>query len=212
MSDVVALTKGPGTAAQLDQPMQRVAEWTREAFGRDVAPHMPGLFRLCLTLSDSTGEAEDLLQNALTKAYQHRHSFRGESSLLGWLYGIARHEHAEHVRSRARRRGLVRQALDKFGEIFEEWSQPDEPSPESWLLTGEDSARLLAAVRSISEPYRAVVWMCDIEEMSYDDVARTLNVPVGTVKSRHARGRAQLKTSLDSTSSDSTPHTTGAKP
>jgi RNA polymerase sigma-70 factor (ECF subfamily) len=205
MSNAVAPTVGPPRAAQLDHASPRTGEWTREAFSREVAPLIPGLFRLCLTLADTNEEAEDLLQSALTKAFLHRHSFRSESALLGWLYGIARHEHAAHVRSRARRRGLVREALDRFGELFSEWSQPEQASPESWLLSDEDSTRLLAAVRSISEPYRAVVWMCDIEEMGYDEVARALDVPVGTVKSRHARGRAQLRLALDNGSH-------GAKP
>jgi RNA polymerase sigma-70 factor (ECF subfamily) len=197
MTDVVAFIRGPNAAAEVDERLARGAAWTREAFGKAIAPHIPSLFRLCITLSDSRSEAEDLLQNALVKAYQHRHSFRGDSSLLGWLYGIARHEHAEHVRSHARRRGLVREALDRFGVLFEDWTARDEPSPESWLLSGESTEQLLSALRQVSEPYRAVVWMCDVEEMSYEEVAEALAIPLGTVKSRHARGRAQVKKMLD---------------
>jgi len=175
--------------------------WCREDFARAVRPLFPPLLRLCRTLSDTPEAAEDLLQNALVKAYQHRASYRAEAPLLGWLYGIVRNEHMDIVRHTARRRGLVRDALDRFGTLFEDWFSSETgpnslPNPERSLELMRDTESVLAGVRALPEPYRTVVWLCDIEELSYQEVSETLSLPLGTVKSRHARGHARLRTAM----------------
>lgn len=170
--------------------------WTREHFTRDVTPLIPSVFRLCLALADSRSAAEDLLQSALVRAYAHRESFRGEGSLTAWLCCIARNEHAEQVRQTARRRGLVRGALERFGQLFEDWSSEPEAPPDGPLAIAEDSESVLSALRELPEPYRTAVWMCDVEEMSYQAASEALGIPVGTAKSRHARGRTKLRAVL----------------
>ena len=59
-----------------------------------------------------------------------------------------------------------------------------------------DTESVLAGVRALPEPYRTVVWLCDIEELSYQEVSEALSLPLGTVKSRHARGHARLRTAM----------------
>lgn len=172
------------------------SSWTREQFTRDVSPLIPSVFRLCLALADSRAAAEDLLQSALVRAYAHRAGFRGEGSLTAWLCCIARNEHAEQVRQTARRRGLVRSALERFGALFEDWSGVPVICPDDNLASAEDSEELLSALRKLPESYRAAVWMCDVEEMSYQEASEALGIPVGTVKSRHARGRGKLRAVL----------------
>jgi RNA polymerase sigma-70 factor (ECF subfamily) len=175
--------------------------WSREEFQRAVRPLFPPLLRLCRTLADSPEAAEDLLQNALVKAFQHRSSYRAEAPLLGWLYGIVRNEHMDQVRHTARRRGLVRDALERFGTLFEDWFGNENgpnplPNPERSLEMMRDTESVLATVRALPEPYRSVVWLCDIEELSYQEVSEALSLPLGTVKSRHARGHARLRVAL----------------
>jgi len=175
--------------------------WSREDFARAVRPLFPPLLRLCRTLADSPEAAEDLLQNALVKAFQHRASYRAEAPLLGWLYGIVRNEHMDTVRHTARRRGLVRNALERFGTLFEDWFGSENgpsllPNPERSLEMMRDTESVLAGVRALPEPYRTVVWLCDIEELSYQEVSETLSLPLGTVKSRHARGHARLRAAM----------------
>ncbi len=175
--------------------------WSREDFARAVRPLFPPLLRLCRTLADSPEGAEDLLQNALVKAFQHRASYRAEAPLLGWMYGIVRNEHMDSVRHTARRRGLIRDALDRFGTLFEDWfgnenSPSPLPNPERSLEMMRDTEAVLASVRALPEPYRTVVWLCDIEELSYLEVSEALSLPVGTVKSRHARGHARLRATM----------------
>ncbi len=180
--------------------------WSREEFQRAVRPLFPPLLRLCRTLADSPEAAEDLLQNALVKAFQHRASYRAEAPLLGWLYGIVRNEHLDSVRHTARRRGLVRDALERFGPLFEDWfggeNRPSPaPNPERSLELMRDTEAVLGCVRALPEPYRSVVWLCDIEELSYQEVSAALSLPLGTVKSRHARGHVRLRTALSALAS-----------
>jgi len=170
--------------------------WTREHFTRDVSPLIPSVFRLCLALADNRAAAEDLLQSALVRAYAHRDSFRGDGSLTAWLCCIARNEHAEQVRQTARRRGLVRGALARFGQLFEDWASTPEAYPDASLSIAEDSEAVLSALRELPEAYRTAVWMCDVEEMSYQAASEALGIPIGTVKSRHARGRNKLRAIL----------------
>lgn len=188
--------KSSEITGEFAQPRAQARAWTREQFTRDVAPLIPTLYRLCLALADSTSAAEDLLQSALVRAYVHRESFRGDGALNAWLSCIVRNEHTELVRQTARRRGLVRAAIARFGEIFEHWSGAPEPEPELTLSIAEDSESVLAALRELPEQYRSAVWMCDVEEMSYPAASEALGVPIGTVKSRHARGRAKLRAIL----------------
>jgi RNA polymerase sigma-70 factor (ECF subfamily) len=170
---------------------------TREQFSRRVAPFLPQVFRFCLALAGTREAAEDLLQNALVRAYTHRDSFRGEGSMAGWVCSIARNEHLEHVRTAARRRGLMRSAVERFGEIFEDWlSTSPEPSPQYCAELTEDREELLEALQALPQVFRTVVWLCDVEDMAYADVSELLHLPVGTVKSRHARGRERLRQAL----------------
>lgn len=198
-----------GEAESVAEAPLEPAAWTRADFTRLVTPHLPQLFRLALILSRDATEAEDLLQNSLVKAYIHRASYQGRGNLSAWLYGIVRNEHAELMRSLKRRRSLLEAALDRFGDLLQDLSSDSaEPNdPEVHAIVQEESALLLECLRRIPEPYRTVVHLCDVEERSYDEVAELLEVPIGTVKSRHARGRVKLRKIFDRLQ-----HEVGAQP
>lgn len=171
------------------------AEWTRVDFTTRVRPHIPKLYRLCLMLSRDAAEAEDLLQNALVKAYVHRGSFEERGRLVSWLYGIVRHEHLEVGRTIRRRRGLLEAALERVGDLLDGLTDGSDPghTPERSVIVHQEAELLLSCLRRIEEPYRTVVHLCDVEDLGYDEVSTILGVPVGTVKSRHARGRHKLR-------------------
>lgn len=192
----------PRTAREVDACVEALPEpatWTRADFTRIVSPHLPQLYRLALILSRDDVEAEDLLQNALVKAYVHRASYVGRGSLTAWLYGIVRNEHAELIRSTKRRRSLLEAALDRFADLFDDLSSDGATAatPEVHAMAQEESELLLACLRRLPEPYRSVVHLCDVEERSYEEVSELLDAPIGTIKSRHARGRAKLRTIFD---------------
>jgi RNA polymerase sigma-70 factor (ECF subfamily) len=167
----------------------------RAAFEASVRPFLPQIYRVCLALCRDADEADDLLQNSLVKAYTHARSFEGRSDLFGWICGIVRNEHMESVRTRLRRWSLLDTVLEgcsaALGTIFTGGSE--EPSPEERAIHNQQWDTLLVCMRSLPEDHRMVLLLCDVEELSYERVAEILEIPVGTVKSRHARGRARLK-------------------
>jgi RNA polymerase sigma-70 factor (ECF subfamily) len=170
----------------------------RAGFEAEVETLMPRLHRFCLTLCRDREEAEDLLQDSLVRAYLHRDSYQGHGSFFGWLCGIVRNQFIEGRRSAARRRSLLDSVLEGassvLGSLFT--GGVEQPDPESRACQSEQSAMLLRALHALPEKYRLVVLLCDVEELGYEEVASILGVPMGTVKSRHSRGRAQLGTAF----------------
>jgi RNA polymerase sigma-70 factor, ECF subfamily len=167
---------------------------SRARFEAEVEPLLPRLLRLCLTLCGDKQEAEDLLQDSLVRAYLHRGSFEGRGALFGWLCGIVRNQFIEGRRAVSRRRSLLDSVLDGassvLGSLFTGGSE--QKDPETRLCDSQEAELMLRCLHSLPEKFRLVVLLCDVEEMSYEEVSVALGVPVGTVKSRHFRGRAQL--------------------
>jgi RNA polymerase sigma-70 factor (ECF subfamily) len=155
---------------------------------------MPQLHRFCLTLCREREEAEDLLQESLVRAFLHRDSFLGRGSLLGWLCGIIRNQFIENRRAVARRSSLLDRVLEGassvLGSLFT--GGAEQPDPEAQACDSEQAALLHRCLHELPEKFRLVVLLCDVEELGYEEVASILEVPVGTVKSRHFRGRSQL--------------------
>jgi len=166
----------------------------RACFEAEVEPLLPRLHRLCLTLCRNKEEAEDLLQDALVRAYLHRESYQGRGPMFGWLCGIVRNQFVESRRAAARRRSLLDSVLEGassvLGSLFT--GGVEQPDPEAQACQSQQSALLLRCLHTLPEKYRLVILLCDVEELGHDEVADILEVPVGTVKSRHSRGRAQL--------------------
>lgn len=204
MPTIFATLRSEGDAEPCLDPALEPAAWTHADFTRIVAPHLPQLYRLSLILSRDATEAEDLLQNALVKAYVHRASYAGRGSLSAWLYGIVRNERMETVRSNRRRRSLLEAALARFADLFEDLSPEGAAptNPELAAMAQQESELLLACLRRVPEPYRTVVYLCDVEERSYEEVAELLDAPLGTIKSRHARGRVKLRKVYDALEED----------
>jgi RNA polymerase sigma-70 factor (ECF subfamily) len=156
------------------------------AFEAEAMPHVDRLFRHAMWLERNREEAEDLVQETLTQALQSFHRFTPGTNCRAWLVSIL-----QHVRSnRLRRRGRV--IVDSSIEERVTSIMPFVP-PIPDRLTDED---MLEALRQIPEPYQAVILLCDVEEMTYKEIAAALNVPIGTVMSRLHRGRELLRTEL----------------
>lgn len=166
---------------------------TRAQFEAAVRPVLPSLYRFCLSLCGDRDRADDLFQNAVLKAYLNAASFEGRSDLVVWLCGIARNEHLELRRTEARRRGLFERFVGACADALGLHADVEQPSPEAAAMLGQESALLLACLQQIPEEFRTAVVLCDIEGLGYDRAAEVLGVPRGTVKSRHARGRARLR-------------------
>lgn len=141
-------------------------------------------------------EAEDIVQDTFLRAFRGLERFRGESSLKTWLYTIA----LNRVRARHGAMARFRQFFvaprpsddDSFFDILDLAEDPGD-SPEESALVSERRRRLRAAMKSLPDEFRESVVLRDLEGLSYEEIADVLGIPIGTVRSRIARGRAQLK-------------------
>jgi RNA polymerase sigma-70 factor, ECF subfamily len=164
-----------------DDPRRR---WT--AFEAEAMPHVDRLFRHAMWLERNRAEAEDLVQETLVQALQSFHRFAPGTNCRAWLLSIL-----HHVRSnRQRRQGRVVIESDVEERIAN--TVPFVP-PVPDQVTDED---MLLALRQIPPHHQEVILLCDVEDMTYKEIAATLGVPIGTVMSRLHRGRDLLRMEL----------------
>lgn len=139
----------------------------------------PAVWRLCTALG-SPGEEEDLVQETYLRALRALPTYRGEAPVLPWLLSIARRTCADHVRRRQRQRRL----FDKVAA-----STPDEPAP-------APDAPLDDLIAKLGPDRREAFVLTQLIGLSYHDAAAAIGCPVGTVRSRVARARAELFTEI----------------
>lgn len=154
-------------------------------FESAVRPELPLLYRVARRMAGSMDEAEDLIQQTLIKAYRAWDRFDG-SYLRSWLMRIMRNEMAYQKR---RENSGVQTA-----ELNEEVGGDDG----LWdsVAWRDQAQRILRELERLPEEYRLAVTLCDVEEMSYEEAAQAMDVPIGTVRSRVSRGRALIRQRL----------------
>ncbi len=152
-----------------------------------------------MRLTGDAEEARDLVQETFLQAFRHIESFRGEANLKTWLYRIALNEARNRRRWWMRRRGHKTVSLDNKPDfaLSEQFPDEREANPEQTTLQREREAILHKALSALSRPYREAVVLRDIEGLSYEEVARTLEINIGTVKSRLARAREEMRRRLN---------------
>jgi RNA polymerase sigma-70 factor (ECF subfamily) len=151
-----------------------------------IEAHIPGLRRFAYTLlRGDRARADDLVQDTLERAFSRWHLRRTEGNVRGWLYTILYNRFLSD-QHRLKRRGL-------HHSLTEEAELP-------WIDGGQDSALehrdLLRAFASLPEEQQSVLLLVGVEDLSYDEAARVLGVPIGTVMSRLSRGRERLRHSM----------------
>jgi RNA polymerase sigma-70 factor (ECF subfamily) len=171
-----------------------------DAFGQEVLSYLEPLYATALRLTRNRADAEDLVQDTVVKALRFRARFTPGTNLKAWLYTIL------HNTWRNRRRDAAREAVDVDSDLVEEAAaQPDGPAvldtPERILLRDALDADLQTALDELPEAFRQAVWLRDVEEFSYAEIAEMLGVPIGTVMSRISRGRRLLFTKLNTAAS-----------
>jgi RNA polymerase sigma-70 factor (ECF subfamily) len=156
------------------------------AFEAEAMPHVDRLFRHAMWLERNRAEAEDLVQETLIQAMQSFRRFTPGTNCRAWLLTIL-----QHVRSnRMRKQGRV--VIDSSVEERAAHVVPFVP-PIPDHVTDED---MLLALQQIPPHHQEVILLCDVEEMTYKEIAAALHIPVGTVMSRLHRGRELLRASL----------------
>jgi RNA polymerase sigma-70 factor (ECF subfamily) len=150
----------------------------------DLPHHVSGLRRYALALTGSRYEAEDLVQETLTRALGAASGFRKVGNLRGWLFSIM---HNAFISSMRRRRASEQELDDSLPELRQPPRQLDR-------LEVRD---VLAALSRLPEAQRAALVLIALEDFSYADAARVLEIPIGTLMSRLARGREALRRAMD---------------
>jgi RNA polymerase sigma-70 factor (ECF subfamily) len=178
------------------QLVERAQAQDETAFEQIMNLYADRLYNYILRMVGNPTDAEDLLQEAFLRAYQGLPSFDGRASLSTWLYRIATNLCIDHQRKRARRVQTVSYFAweDEEGETSE-WEFPDTqtPDPLDAALSRELQQVVEHAIGTLSPKLRTVLLLYDVENLSYEEIARVLKIPIGTVKSRlnHARGQIQ---------------------
>lgn len=157
-------------------------------FSRDVLSHIDSLYGMALRLTRRPADAEDLVQDTYVKAFRASDQFERGTNLKAWLFTIL-HNTFRNMRRHDGRNPVdvdsekVEQAVDRVAE---------EQTPEQLLTRATIDADLQAALDALPDVFRQAVWLRDVEEFSYAEIARMVGVPVGTVMSRISRGRRML--------------------
>ncbi|HUP25636.1 MAG TPA: sigma-70 family RNA polymerase sigma factor [Thermoanaerobaculia bacterium] len=182
----------PASQAQRERDLvDRHRRGEREAFEEYYAAHAGLIYNLTLRQCGDPELARDLSQEILFKVFRGLGRFRGVSSLKTWTYRIC----INHCRSRLGRRRLPTQSLQTADGREHEVADPGR-GPEESLIADEEGRRLAAALPEIDRVFREAIVLRDLEGLSYQEIADVLDVPIGTVRSRIARGREQLRKSL----------------
>ena len=156
------------------------------AFEAEAMPHVDRLFRLAMWFERDRQAAEDLVQDTLTQALQSFHRFTRGTNCRAWLITIL-----QHLRSNRRRSRMRSPVVDDAGDRIAETIAFVPAVPQH--ITDE---AMLAALARIPEPHQEVIVLCDVEELTYKEIADLLSIPIGTVMSRLHRGRALLRRQL----------------
>lgn len=157
-----------------------------------MVPALPALRRFALELTREPADADDLVQETLLKAYRHRDHYTPGTNIRAWLFTILRNTFVNELRRRHAQQG------GGLAQAGASWH--DEPShragPEETWLSRMIAMELLQAVDTLPPPYREVLQLRAIRDLSYRQIAEHLGIPEGTVKSRIHRGRRMLRRKL----------------
>jgi RNA polymerase sigma-70 factor, ECF subfamily len=167
-------------------------------FEAEFLPNLPSLLAVASRLAGTRAEAEDLVQDTLLKAFRSRQQYRAGTNPRAWLIAILRNTFLNGYR----RRNLERRVFDgpDTDALASGWvgasSLQAMRDPHSGALHRLLEAPLLAAIDELPPEFKMTVMLADIEELSYREIASSMNCPIGTVMSRLHRGRRWLRAQL----------------
>jgi RNA polymerase sigma-70 factor, ECF subfamily len=162
-----------------------------ESFEQLAMPHFERLYNFACWLTHDRQEAEDLVQETYVKALKGFSSFQPGTNFRAWIYKILRNA---FLTSRTGLKATSIVQLDLEGQ--EEALPTVTQTPESILVQRSDGRLVQKALEQLPVPYREVLLLCEVEEMSYQEISVTLAIPIGTVMSRLSRARKALRGGL----------------
>jgi len=196
----------PAAAMELRAPaetefIERLRRGEAAAFDELVAERSGEIYGLLFRLTENSEEARDLTQETFLRAFQSIGRFRGEADLRTWIYRIAINQARNRWRWWRRRHKDSTVSLDatqgQSNQTVIATLAESSDNPEQQTLAHERELALRSALQKVGRAYRETVVLRDIEGFTYEEIATTLGINVGTVKSRLARGRQELKRKLE---------------
>ncbi|HEX6233652.1 MAG TPA: RNA polymerase sigma factor SigE [Jiangellaceae bacterium] len=172
------------------RPLPAPPDWTPPSWDDVVREHSARVYRLAYRLTGNQHDAEDLTQDVFIRVFRSLSTYT-PGTFEGWLHRITTNLFLDMVRRRQRIR------FDALADDAAERLSGREPTPDRQLDDQLLDSDVQTALDGLPPDFRAAVVLCDIEGLSYEEIAATLGVKLGTVRSRIHRGRAQLRAALE---------------
>lgn len=173
----------------MDELVRAAANGDQEAFAQLVRLHENKVYHLALRLCGTPEDAMDVAQEAFLAAWRALPDFRGEAGFATWLYRLTSNAAIDHLRKTKKQQGEV--SLDDDESRLE--LPDDAPGPQEVAEGGELRSAVAAGLRQLGEDHRQVLVLRELQQLSYDEIADTLGLDLGTVKSRLSRARSALR-------------------
>ena len=173
----------------LDRTTQPAEAWDAPSWDEVVTRHSARVYRLAYRLTGNPHDAEDLTQEVFVRVFRSLSSYT-PGTFEGWLHRITTNLFLDQARRKAKIR------FDALAEDADVRMPGRMPSPDSQMADGMLDDDIEAALADLPPEFRVAVVLCDIEGLSYDEIADVLDVKLGTVRSRIHRGRKMLRSSL----------------
>lgn len=170
-------------------PATAVAEWVPPTWEEIVEQHSARVYRLAYRLTGNVHDAEDLTQDVFVRVFRSLHSY-SPGTFEGWLHRITTNVFLDRMRRKQRIR------FDALSDEATARLAGRAPGPEQVYAATHLDDDVQRALDGLAPAFRAAVVLCDIEGLSYEEIADVLDIKLGTVRSRIHRGRAQLREAL----------------
>lgn len=191
--------------------IRRAQSGDEGAFEQLLLAHQKSVYNLCLRMAGNPDDALDLSQEVFIRAWRALGQYQFDAAFSTWLFRLTSNVCIDFLRRQKRQQHMSLTVTDD-DEPGEEFTVPDPaPGPEEQAVHNERRQAVARAMAALPEDYRAVMQLRAVEELSYEQIAEILDIKVGTVKSRLARARTQLRKILkdgnffDSDSSEQMP-------
>lgn len=174
-------------------------EKAKALFEKEFMPHLDAMYNFALRLTNDEEDAHDLVQDTCLKAYRFIGSFEPGTYAKAWLFRILKNNFINDYRKKSRGPSKVEFEWVEQAYVGEEDAEPafqaDLKAETVNEMMGDEITK---AIQALPVDFRMIIILCDLEDFSYEEMAKILNIPIGTVRSRLHRGRALLKDTLAS--------------
>lgn len=177
-----------------DKFVARARNGDMQAFEALILNHEKIVYNLAYRILQNEEDAKDISQEVFLRVYRYLDRFDGKSAFSTWLYRIAYNTCIDETRRRKNKAAysIDAQLETEDSSMKQQYTDPT-PTPEAQVLSKERQKRLLSAIESLPPDYKTALILRDLEGLSYSEISETMGLALGTVKSRIARARSQLK-------------------